>query len=155
MFSTKKTHKIWEERQPYIYMLVLLQIFSNMFVIFNFVNIHGDLLEWAASTTIFTRFAQCFLFCAFARIFWRLISDFSGRKLNSLKCLFVLIISRLIVVTILVLLRPLYFLLLLFSKKYFIACLIGVFAGNLKTCPNSFHLLSVMSIRRGLVLVVW
>ena len=54
--------------------------------------------------------------------------------------------SLLIVVIIVVLFPPLYFSVVLFSKKYLMAFLAGHSGGNRSIWPSSFHLLSVISM---------
>ena len=63
--------------------------------------------------------------------------------------------SLLIVVIIAVLFPPLNFSVVLFSKKYLMVFLAGHSRGNRNIWPNSFHLLSVISMDNGLVPVIW
>ena len=59
--------------------------------------------------------------------------------------------SLLIVATVVVLFPPLNFFVVLFSKKYLMAFPAGHSGGNNNIWPSSFHLLSVISMDKGLV----
>ena len=60
--------------------------------------------------------------------------------------------SLLIVVAIDVLFPHLHFSVVLFSKQYFMAFLVGHWGGNRTILPSSFHLLVVISMDSGMVL---
>ena len=81
--------------------------------------------------------------------------DISGVIRKSVCFSFVPLMSLLIVVTMVVLLLPTNFLLVLSSKWYPIAFVAGQSAGSLSICQSSFHLLSVIFIDSGSVSVTW
>ena len=117
----------WKEQNNYVngrwkHWNLILKV-SYFFFFFTFFpsNQHKiyfifDYKEYAQSTTWLTTFCESFLFFTFLWMFWRLKKDISGVTRKSICFSFVLLTPSLIVVTMVALLLPTNFLLVLSSK---------------------------------------